>query len=87
MSTKGEDDEAVPDKEHNMAEHVQAYRKRLNKWKNIGVWAVFIFVGLTVFSVSRIRYNLKIKDLPKDDHNNHSWIIAALTFGGLSIAC
>ncbi len=39
-----------------MADNVSIYRKRLNRWKNIGVWLVFISVGVSVFCVGMLKY-------------------------------
>jgi len=44
-----------------ITDNVKLYRKRLNRWKNIGVWIVFISVGMTLVSVGVIKYHLKIK--------------------------
>ena len=51
-----------------MADNVSIYRKRLNRWKNIGVWLVFLSVGAAIFSVGMIKYYIVIKSVDKDDH-------------------
>jgi chromatin segregation and condensation protein Rec8/ScpA/Scc1 (kleisin family) len=34
---------------------VKVYRKRLMRWKNIGVWTVFLSVGFAILSVGALR--------------------------------
>ena len=66
---------------------VKIYRKRLMRWKAVGVWLVVIFVGLVTFSAGRTRYKIAVKGIPKDDPSNHKYLILVLIFGACSILC
>ena len=57
------------------------------RWKNIGVWLVVIFVGLTAWSLFRIRYKLIIQKLAKDDPSIHKYVVLSLFFGGCCMLC
>ena len=70
-----------------MKEKVNLYRKRLNRWKNLGVWLVFISVGAAILSVGVIRYNLLVKDVSREAGLLRKWIILGLFFGGVNIIC
>lgn len=70
-----------------MQDDVKIFRKRLMRWKAVGVWLVVIFVGLVIFSTGRIKYKLLVKGIPKDDPSLHKYVILTLIFGGLSITC
>ena len=50
-----------------MADRVSIYRKRLNRWKNIGVFLVFFSVGAAIFAVGMIKYFIVIEDLDKHE--------------------
>ena len=70
-----------------MQDDVKIFRKRLMRWKTVGVWLVVIFVGLVTFSSGRIKYKLLVKDVSKDDPSLHKYVILTMVFGGCSIAC
>ena len=70
-----------------MQDDVKIFRKRLMRWKAVGVWLVVIFVGLVTFSAGRIKYKLLVKGIPKDDPSLHKYVILCMVFGGFSIAC
>ena len=57
----------------------------MNKWKNIGIWLLWITVGINVFSAGVIRYKVLVEDLKKNDPSFDKWIIMSLVFGGMSI--
>ena len=42
-----------------MTSDIKLFRKRLMRWKNIGVWMVFISVGMTMTSIGVLRYYLR----------------------------
>jgi len=70
-----------------MAKKVKLYRKRLMRWKNIGVWLVFFSVGLALLSHAVIRYEIFIKGLDQTDDYLDRWVILGLFFGGMNIVC
>ena len=70
-----------------MVDNVKTYRKRLNKWKNLGVWLVLISVAVCVSSVSMIRYNLKIDKKSRQDETLDKWVRVSLSFGGMNVLC
>lgn len=80
-----EDDAGNADQ--NMTKKVNLYRKRLNRWKNLGVWLVFISVGVTIVSVGVVRYNLIVKDVSKGSGEIRKWVVLGLFFGGINIIC
>ena len=75
------------DSEARVQDDVKIFRKRLMRWKAVGVWLVVIFVGLVTFSAGRIKYKLLVKGYPKNDPSLHKYVILTLVFGGLSILC
>ena len=66
---------------------MKTYRKRLNKWKDLGVWLVFISVCVCITSVSMIRYSLKIDRKHRDDDSLDKWVTISLCFGGINVLC
>ena len=70
-----------------MADSVSVYRKRLNRWKNIGVWLVFCSVGAAILSVGMVKYYIVIESVEKDDYQLQKWIRLGLAFGGINIVC
>jgi len=87
-SSAQEDQEVQEVNEHTqMTNKVKLYRKRLNRWKNIGVWLVFISDGLTLLSAAVIRYYILVKDMDQTDDFLDKWVILGLFFGGINIVC
>ena len=71
-----------------MTDGVKLYRKRLNRWKNIGVCIVFISVGITLVSIGVIEYHLRILHQELDystDEDIHKWMVIGIVFGGVNI--
>ena len=69
-----------------VASDVKIYRKRLNRWKNIGVWFVFTTVGLIELSVACIKYEGTHHDVrDKSDPRLHKWIVLGLTAGAFNL--
>lgn len=66
---------------------VSIYRKRLNRWKNCGVWLVFISVSIAVLSIEVIKYNVVINDVSRDDEDLNVWLLVGVIFGGVNIVC
>lgn len=70
-----------------MTSKVNLYRKRLNRWKNLGVGLVFFSVGVAVLSVGILRYKIELQGVQKNSGELKPWIIVGLFFGGLNIIC
>jgi len=74
-----------------MTSDVHIFRKRLNRWKNIGVWLVFISVGVSTFSAGYLKIKGTDLTVGSDEllHNpaTKKWVILGLVFGGLNIVC
>ena len=70
-----------------MVDNVKTYRKRLNKWKDLGVWLVFISVLVCISAVSMIRYSVKINRKKHDDDSLDKWVKISLSFGGINVIC
>ena len=76
------------DATNRMTSDIKLFRKRLMRWKNIGVWMVFISVGMTMTSIGVLRYYLRTDEsVVIEDDAKHSWVILGLVFGGLNILC
>lgn len=87
--TGSTDEEASKEvtEETKMSSKVTLYRKRLNRWKNLGVWFVFLSVGVAILSIGVIRYKVKFLDIERNSGELRTWIILGLTFGGINILC
>ena len=78
----GTDAEAAPTDEF---EKVRIFRRRLMRWKNIGVWLVVIFAALQTFAMGRISYKIVVQGVDQSDSSLHKYIILSIIFGGCSM--
>ena len=71
--------------EPEVASDIRMYSKRLMRWKNIGVWLVFISVGVATFASSYLKYHADEDKDARLDEDLQKYLDIGYVFGGLNI--
>ena len=68
-----------------MTSDIRMYRKRLMRWKNLGVWLVFLSVGVATMASSTLKYHADEDRDARLDDEMHKYLIIGYVFGGLNM--
>ncbi len=55
------------------------------RWKNIGVWLVFLSVGVATLASSTLKYHAEDDRDARLDETMHKYLILGYVFGGLNM--
>lgn len=76
---------AAQEGEPDVTGNIRMYRKRLMRWKNIGVWLVFLSVGVSTYASARLTEHAERGHDPRTNRDMQKMLTIGYIFGGLNM--